>query len=444
MGKRTIIFYAPVGTNLPVHLLGGGEKGCRRTREILSNAGYNVITIDKATMSHGAVSYVKSAIHAIAKTKKKLHENPDAILYIVGFYEKNLPLEWILINSGEKKRKTIYEARNGRLVKAYKEKGNLYKKLMDSVLKRADVIFAQGLEYVDFIKKTYGKKAVYTPNYVLNRSLKPYIADRPFDTIRLIYFGRVSESKNVDVVIKVAYELEKAGYKTSTTVIGGYTEAYKAKLEQTIKEYRLDNDKVQIIGQQPFDKICDALQKVHFFVFPSQEKMEGHSNSLTEAMTFGVVPVVSTAGFNASSNLNFSKKIVKYAIKEKIGIACDIVEWHQPFQFEGADKSWLYRKTMYPMYHKFFYKVAPSTKNIIAISNCLREHFVEEGCNTIVVPIYVDIDKRQPCSFSTDEKSLSLIYPGNPYKKDDFESMIGALTLLSENERKRIRFRVDS
>ena len=221
MGKRTIIFYAPVGTNLPVHLLGGGEKGCRRTREILSNAGYNVITIDKATMSHGAVSYVKSAIHAIAKTKKKLHENPDAILYIVGFYEKNLPLEWILINSGEKKRKTIYEARNGRLVKAYKEKGNLYKKLMDSVLKRADVIFAQGLEYVDFIKKTYGKKAVYTPNYVLNRSLKPYIADRPFDTIRLIYFGRVSESKNVDVVIKVAYELEKAGYKTSTTVIGG-------------------------------------------------------------------------------------------------------------------------------------------------------------------------------------------------------------------------------
>ena len=54
------------------------------------------------------------------------------------------------------------------------------------------------------------------------------------------------------------------------------------------------------MGQQPFEKICDELQKAHFFVFPSQEKMEGHSNSLTEAMTFGVVPIVSTAGFNAS------------------------------------------------------------------------------------------------------------------------------------------------
>ena len=58
--------------------------------------------------------------------------------------------------------------------------------------------------------------------------------------------------------------------------------------------------KERILGQQPFERICDELQKAHFFVFPSQEKMEGHSNSLTEAMTFGVVPIVSAAGFNAS------------------------------------------------------------------------------------------------------------------------------------------------
>lgn len=135
---------------------------------------------------------------------------------------------------------------------------------------------------------------------VLNRSLKPYVADRPFDIIRLIYFGRVSESKNVDVVIKVAGKLEKRGYNTLTTIIGGYTENYKVKLNHVIEKCELDEDKVQILGQQPFERICEELQKAHFFVFPSQEKMEGHSNSLTEAMTFGVVPVVSTAGFNAS------------------------------------------------------------------------------------------------------------------------------------------------
>ena len=52
-------------------------------------------------------------------------------------------------------------------------------------------------------------KQCNTPNYVLNRSLKPYVTDRPFDTIRLVYFGRVSESKNVDVVIRVEENLKE-------------------------------------------------------------------------------------------------------------------------------------------------------------------------------------------------------------------------------------------
>lgn len=86
----------------------------------------------------------------------------------------------------------------------------------------------------------------------------------------------------------------------SGTLIGGYTEKYKSKLDSIVAECGLKSQQVRFLGQQPFEKICDELQKAHFFVFPSQEKMEGHSNSLTEAMTFGVVPIVSTAGFNAS------------------------------------------------------------------------------------------------------------------------------------------------
>lgn len=299
MNKKKIIFYAPVGNGVPDHKLGGGEKGCRRTREILSNAGYDVITVDKATMNGGAFAYLKAAVKALFSVKKLLKNNPNSILYVVGFYEKNLPLEKLILSQG-KGHKTIYEARNGRLVKAYQEKDGLYKRLMDSVLMRADVIFAQGLEYVEFIKEKYGKEAVYTPNYVLNRSLKPYVGDRPFDTARILYFGRVSESKNIDVVINTAAIVKENGYPVHVTVIGGYTDEYKTKLDDVMSKVGLNNGEVSFLGQQPFEVISDELQKAHFFVFPSQEKMEGHSNSLTEAMTFGVVPVVSTAGFNAS------------------------------------------------------------------------------------------------------------------------------------------------
>lgn len=294
---KKVIFYAPVGTNVPAHLLGGGEKGCRRTREILTSNGFEVITVDKATMGKGLLNYIKDAVLAVYKVKKFINMDSTAIVYVVGFYEKNLLLEYIILSLG--KGKTIYEARNGRLIKAYEEYGSVYKRLMDKVLKKADSIFAQGLEYVDFIKKKYGKTAVYTPNYVLNRNLKPYCADRSFDIIKLIYFGRVSESKNVDVAIKVAGLLEKRGIPVELTIIGGYTEEYYKKLSNIINSEKL-NEKVFIMGQQPFEVIINQLQSCHFFVFPSQEKMEGHSNSLTEAMTFGVVPIASSAGFNRS------------------------------------------------------------------------------------------------------------------------------------------------
>ncbi len=300
MNKKKIIFYAPIGKGVPDHKLGGGEKGCRRTREILTNAGYEVITVDKATMNGGAFAYLKAALKAVSSVKKLFKSNPNAILYVVGFYEKNLPLEKLILSKAGRNYKTVYEARNGRLVKAYREKGELYKRLMDSVLLRADVIFAQGLEYVEFIKEKYGKDVVYTPNYVLNRSLKPYVGNRPFDTVRILYFGRVSESKNVDVVLNTAAIVKGNGYSVHVTVIGGYTEEYKAKLDYVMKASNLNYDEVRFLGQQPFETISAELQKAHFFVFPSQEKMEGHSNSLTEAMTFGVVPVVSIAGFNAS------------------------------------------------------------------------------------------------------------------------------------------------
>lgn len=298
---KKIIFYAPVGTGLPQHQLGGGEKGCRRTHEILTNAGYSVSTIDKPVTGKGMANYIKMAIKAYCKVIQSLIHEKQSILYVVGFYEKNVYLEWLNVFTGKMLgHKVIYEARNGRLVKAYYKYGKLYKIIMGAIIKKADLLFAQGLEYVEFIKQNYGKKAVYTPNYVMNRSLKPYVGNRPFDLIRFIYFGRVSESKNVGTVISAAAELKRKGYKTITTIIGGYTEEYRNELDGQIAREGLEANEVVFMGQQNFEVISEELQKSHFFVFPSQEKMEGHSNSLTEAMTFGVVPVVSTAGFNES------------------------------------------------------------------------------------------------------------------------------------------------
>lgn len=297
--KETIVFYAPVGNNLPKHLIGGGEVGCNRTRNILERAGYKVIAVDKAVFAFGLLSYIKMAVKAIISTVSLLAKENNSLLYVVGFYEKNIVLELILVTLGKiSGHKVIYEARNGRLVKAYDEGSWVYKKLTKSILKEADAIFVQGQEFAEFIKKELHKESVYTPNYVLKDKLKPYQA-RTNSPINLIYFGRVTSSKNIDIVIKCASILKNKGIPMRLDIIGSYEEEYGKQLQSLIKELGITTE-VSVHGAMAFDAIVNYLQNAHYFVFPSTEKKEGHSNALTEAMAFGVVPVASTAGFNES------------------------------------------------------------------------------------------------------------------------------------------------
>ena len=320
-----IIFYAPTGKGLPAHMLGGGERGCRRTKEILETNGYSVYTVEKPNNSEGLFKYGLNALKAIVEYVALLIKKDKALVYTVGFYEKNLPLEYVVLKIAKIfGRTTVYEARNGRLVGAYNEGGKLYKKLMEATLKMADTVFAQGAEYLPLIHSVTGKEGVYTPNYVLNKNTVSEIAPRPTEQLNLIYFGRVSKSKNIDVVIKVHQHLRLQGYPVHTSIIGGISPEYQDELNSLLCE--TDKGEITFWGAQEFPVIAQELNKAHFFVFPSSEKMEGHSNSLTEAMTYGVVPIVSTAGFNASIVGNRDLVVedlepVKYA-----DIICRIVE----------------------------------------------------------------------------------------------------------------------
>lgn len=131
----------------------------------------------------------------------------------------------------------------------------------------------------------------------------------------------------------------------------------------------------------------------------------------------------------------FAKSIIEFALKINCKIACDVVEWHQPFQFKKGEKD-----IKYKAYKKFFEILIPKTKNVIAISHCLGNYFTSIGCNTIVLPIYVDTDNRQPWSRKVDEEYLHLIYPGNPYRKDDLLVMLQALEGLQDIEKDYIKF----
>lgn len=299
MDKSNIIFYAPLGYGMPLSMAGGGEAGCRRTYEILGDSGYRVSVIEKAVAVKGVFGYLYGAVKGYLKLISLLMKHKDAILYIAGFYEKNIYLERIFELSGRiMKHKVIYEARNGRLVSAYQEGSRYYKKLMKSVLSDAALIFCQGSEYIRFVERlSGGGKGFYTPNYVMNRYLREY-ASRSMDCMNIVYFGRISESKNIRIIIKAYAILKKRLVNCSLKLIGFYDSPYKMALDTYIGSLGLEDGEIIFTGGMCFDDISKMLSDYHYFVFPSKEKKEGHSNSLTEAMAYGIVPVASGAGFN--------------------------------------------------------------------------------------------------------------------------------------------------
>lgn len=301
MSKKRILFYAPLGHNIPIEKIGGAEMGCRKTVQIYQNAGYEVITIDKPAMSRGKLKYVfemfilplKFLWMIITKAKK------DSPVHIVGFYRNIVKFEYLLMKlvkwTGHK---AIYELRNGSMIWSYQEGNQSYRRTLKNLLLEADLVLCQGQEYVDFIKEKWGIERSYYPNYIMDDFIRPNIKDR-LRPIKLIYFGRITEQKNVDIIIETLALVRKQKIDAILQLIGGYNELYYQLLMSKIRELHLDNY-VEFFGRRSFNFIAEKLRDAHYFIFPSEEKQEGHSNSLTEAMGCGVVPVVSSAGFNAS------------------------------------------------------------------------------------------------------------------------------------------------
>ena len=130
--------------------------------------------------------------------------------------------------------------------------------------------------------------------------------------IRLVYFGRLTESKHIEIVIRTLAILLKNQYSASLDLIGGCSEKYMGVLQEIITDLGMADGLITFHGQKPMSIIARILSAAHYFVFPSEEPKEGHSNALTEAMAFGVVPIVSNAGFNATICGNIELVVYDY------------------------------------------------------------------------------------------------------------------------------------
>lgn len=296
---KSIIFYAPLGRNIPSYKCGGAESGCLKTLRVYQNNGFKVVILDKPARSQGTIKYLLGLALVPIKLLCLLVENKHSPMHLVGFYRNILLYEFFLYLLCKLcGHKVIYEIRNGSMIKSYEKGNSLYKKVLKVLLTKPDVVLCQGREYVNFIYGKWGIRQTYYPNYVPDDKLSRVERKRE-GALRLIYFGRVTSSKNVDICLGVVSRLKRKGIKAYLDVIGGFEVCYMDKLKAIVKNENI-SDRVSFYGRRDFDFITNKLKTTHYFIFPSNEDQEGHSNSLTEAMAFGVVPIVSNVGFNNS------------------------------------------------------------------------------------------------------------------------------------------------
>jgi glycosyltransferase involved in cell wall biosynthesis len=332
--KPTIIFYGPLGGKQG-KVIGGGESGNKRTVEILSGLEYPLIPLEKPYPPRrgnkllrgiGYVSQLTGAYFKLIGLFLKV-KGPKS-LHISGFYEHLIYKEWLFVRTARLFGiHTVYEIRAGGLTEGYHQRGSLYRRFFDQTIKHTSVVLVQGAGYKDFILGIKPSARVYHyPNFIMNRFYARY-ADNNRTTaeqLALVYFGRITPSKNVAFIIDICARLQALYPHFTMDIIGAGDEHYLELLNAKIIALHLENQ-VRILPPMSTEALFEHLTRQHFFIFPSREKREGHSNALTEAMNAGVLPIVSDAGFNRTivqndamvieefDDVAYAKKIVQIA-----------------------------------------------------------------------------------------------------------------------------------
>lgn len=195
--------------------------------------------------------------------------------------------------------KTVTYMKGGQFMDYYNRGGKFYRWIVKKNMDMQTQVWFEGTPSLDIVKRISNTHLVYYPNYVVEENIANVVSERPKDRINLCYFGRVTPEKNVDVVIKAFDMLCKKYDDVFLTIIGGsgFSKEYVKDIDAMIDNSPYKSHIVRK-GLTPFAEIKEIMQSQHFFVFPSKERCEGHSNSLNEAMAQGLVPIVSDYHFN--------------------------------------------------------------------------------------------------------------------------------------------------
>lgn len=303
----------------------GGQSSARRVINGLEKLGYNVHPIVKhrselkGKVAHFFEVFFFAGIDLLKICCSLLFKNrKDSAFMMLTYAGSLVPFEWLISKTVRGLGfKCVYYLKGGKLIDSFASGSERHTRLFKQVIKMQDLAFFEGIESQELVKSLSLKTPlVYFPNYILEEQIESY-HEKPHKPIGVLYFGRVTPEKNVHVSLEAFSLLCKKYPDIHLTIIGGSTRAvqYTAEIGKRVQESPY-SERITQLGNSPFETIQEAMRTNHFFIFPSHEKAEGHSNSLNEAMSQGLIPVVSDWHFNRGIVGNDKLVVKGYAPKD--------------------------------------------------------------------------------------------------------------------------------
>lgn len=285
---------------------GGGEAASRRLWHTMESQGFTVKIFNRHRFENidgilfRLLLVVWAVLDPILLFFKLLFCSRKESVFLFRTYSGTLLIFDLAISLAAKLagHKMVLCIAGGRAKPDYDAGNSMYKRIFCFTLGLYAEVFCEGQVTCELVKEaSRGKvKSFYFPNYTAAGFAPSVLPLKPVDSINIIYFGRVCRNKEVLLGIEVFNKLCQKYHSLRYTIIGNGDQNYCKMVEEAIQSspYR---DRIERFPISSHDFIIDKLKTQHIFLFPSNEHCEGHSNSLNEAMSWGVVPVVSDINF---------------------------------------------------------------------------------------------------------------------------------------------------
>lgn len=287
----------------------GGQTSARRVMEGLSQSGFEIIPIRRhrgeleSKWGHIIeIGYfaIWDALKIIAKMLFGKRKNA-AFLHLT-YAGPLVPYELLLTRLVRLMGYPALEyLKGGQVLDMYPAGSQKHKAMFKKNMDLQSLVMFEGEASMQLASSVSNTPMLYFPNYIFDEKIPSVCPKKPENEIGICYFGRISPDKNVHIGIEVFNILceRHPDWILHYTIVGGKgkSAAYVEKVEKMI-EVSPHRDKITRVGNSPQEYLINMMQSHHIFLFPSKEPCEGHSNALNEAMSQGLVPVVSDYHFN--------------------------------------------------------------------------------------------------------------------------------------------------